>query len=465
MALFVDRRPVARYERGILLAFASAFIALVLLLANTRFKKPKSTNGKPVEALVSIQGGLLAVVLASSFGIQRRPHVFVGERLVDGQFTTSVWGKFTYTWPWPTLRFAKKNKGLKLEDVPLLPNNLRSPTLLKVFHATRVFKRLWMRVLWFFRWTLLMTTALISLTALLQFGPQLAMLQILTLLEQKTPGERVPVEAYYWVLGLGLAMIASAFVETWLFWVTEARLGVPSRGLLSGLIFEKATRRKNAQGGHKKKLETGASDRGEGENIVLNEGAGREEHPQTQPQAATHPRDTVVAGGEDEKEKKEEDDDEAEAKKTRQGVINLIAVDTQRFQFFITYFYLYPNVAVKLIVSITFLVNVVGWIPLLSGFAAFACTIPFNIFWSRKYVGRSNDLMKYRDQKLASVTEALQGIKQIKYSAIEQQWQDRIAEKRSKELKTQRAAFMYDIGLIACWISGKPGKREREFFC
>lgn len=430
-------------------------MGVTLVLAVVSIRQSHDAVDPQTVASLSIQGGLVALIFVSCLSIERRPVVFVNGRVVDEEYTASVWRKFTFQWTWPTLNYAKKNKGLKLENVPLLPDHVRAPTLLRAFHESYKFKYLWMRVLWYFRGGLLLTTFLISFAAVLQFGPQLAMLNILKLLEQKEPGDQLNIQAYFWVIGLGVSMTMSTFVETFMFWSTEARLGVPLRGLLASLIFEKATCRKNAQGGHKKKTEPGATEGGEGEDVIVNEGAGPEGNTATRNEAAPQPGDTVVAKGDKEKEKKEEEDEDTEAKKTRQGVINLIAVDTQRFQFFITYFYLYPNVVVKLVISVTFLVNVVGWMPLLAGFAAFLCTVPFNIFWSRKYVGASNNLMKFRDQKLASVTEALQGIKQIKYSAIEQQWQERIAEKRGRELKTQRAAFFYDIGLTACWISGE----------
>ena len=455
-ALFIDRRPTARFEGGILVAFSCTFVELALILANTSFRISDPRANTPFLGLLLTQATLLVVVFISSLAIQRRPDVYVGEKRVDGQFTASVWDKYTFQWTWPSLDYARKNKGLKLEDVPLLPGGLRASILSKQFHRSYVFRRLWMRLLWYFKWGLLLSTSLVSISALLQFAPQLAMLNILRLLESKAVGEKIAFEAYLWVIGLGISMLVSTFVETWMFWIVEAVLGIRARGVLSALIFEKATRRKNAQGSQKNKGEATVAEAGGDEAVILNEASGREEHPQTETQAGEHSRDTVVAEGEAQQEKKDdEEDEEAEAKKTRQGVINLIAVDTQRCQFFLSYFYLFPNAFVKIIISVTFLVQVVGWIPLLSGFAAFACTIPFNIFWSKKFVGKSNDLMKFRDQKLATVTEALQGVKQIKYSAIEQQWQNRIGEKRTQELKTQRAAFMYDIGLVACWISGE----------
>ena len=80
--------------------------------------------------------------------------------------------------------------------------------------------------------------------------------------------------------------------------------------------------------------------------------------------------------------------------------------------------------------------------------------MPFNIYVSKRYSDTQDELMKTRDQKMAVMTEALQGIRQIKFSAEEQQWQDKIAKKRNQELKTQWRAFCLDSALIGIWILG-----------
>ena len=62
--------------------------------------------------------------------------------------------------------------------------------------------------------------------------------------------------------------------------------------------------------------------------------------------------------------------------------------------------------------------------------------------------------MKVRDQKMVVVTEALQGIRQIKFSAEERQWQEKIGKKRKEELATQWRVFRLDTVLISLWIIG-----------
>lgn len=43
-------------------------------------------------------------------------------------------------------------------------------------------------------------------------------------------------------------------------------------------------------------------------------------------------------------------------------------------------------------------------------------------------------LMKVRDEKMGVVTEALQGIRQIKFTALERQWESKIGSVRTREL-------------------------------
>lgn len=105
-------------------------------------------------------------------------------------------------------------------------------------------------------------------------------------------------------------------------------------------------------------------------------------------------------------------------------------------------------------IAVIFLVKLIGWESLLAGIAVFVVLLPINIYASKQYSDAQDELMKVRDQKMAVVTEALQGIRQIKFSAEEQQWQDKIGEKRGQELKTQWRVFCLDSVLIAVWILG-----------
>lgn len=118
------------------------------------------------------------------------------------------------------------------------------------------------------------------------------------------------------------------------------------------------------------------------------------------------------------------------------------------------FYTIFPETITELAVSIIFLLNIIGWQSLLAGLAVLVVLLPVNIYVSKHYSDAQDDLMKVRDQKMVVVTEALQGIRQIKFSAEEQQWQEKIGKKREEELKTQWKVFCLDTVLISVWILG-----------
>ena len=105
-------------------------------------------------------------------------------------------------------------------------------------------------------------------------------------------------------------------------------------------------------------------------------------------------------------------------------------------------------------ISVVFLIQLIGWESLLAGLSVFLIALPLNIYTSRRYSDAQGLLMKIRDQKMVVVTEALQGIRQIKFSAQEQQWEEKIGKKRNEELATQWRVFCLDTVLMAIWILG-----------
>jgi hypothetical protein len=82
-----------------------------------------------------------------------------------------------------------------------------------------------------------------------------------------------------------------------------------------------------------------------------------------------------------------------------------------------------------------------------------AIIIPFNIYNSKRYAEIQRSLMKVRDEKLGVVTEALQGLRQIKFMGIERQWQGKIMEVRGRELDELWKSNIADTILLFCWFA------------
>lgn len=89
----------------------------------------------------------------------------------------------------------------------------------------------------------------------------------------------------------------------------------------------------------------------------------------------------------------------------------------------------------KLILAGGFSVSLMGWLPVLCGLAAGSLVIPLSSLLSKRYTSLHFGLMKYRDGKAHLLTEALQGMRQIRYSALEQHWESKILASRDEELR------------------------------
>lgn len=89
----------------------------------------------------------------------------------------------------------------------------------------------------------------------------------------------------------------------------------------------------------------------------------------------------------------------------------------------------------KLALASAFLIRLMGWLPVLSGLTAASLAIPLNLHLSRKQRDQNFGLMRIRDFKAHLLAEALLGMRQIKYSALEDFWEDKILASRDDELK------------------------------
>jgi ABC-type multidrug transport system fused ATPase/permease subunit len=90
-----------------------------------------------------------------------------------------------------------------------------------------------------------------------------------------------------------------------------------------------------------------------------------------------------------------------------------------------------------------------------STFAGLAVPIflqPLSRIVSKNYNNAQLSVMAARDEKTHAITEALYGIRQIKFSAIEGKWQGLIMESRKKELKVQWRAYLWVLLLMITWL-------------
>ncbi|KAF8858156.1 P-loop containing nucleoside triphosphate hydrolase protein [Acephala macrosclerotiorum] len=417
------KNPVKSYDYGICSALSSTFLFAVLLfqdglIAQEAFGTPESTGLRIGQLVLSV------LAIYASVSLPRRPEVFHDGKEVDGMYTVSAIGRYSFTWCAHLLTLSRVKDRLELEDLPKMDHHTRSKDLSQAWAERKHTRRLWIEVFLAHKVPFMIQWFLTLLQAFGNFAPQFVTYHILKILEKRKPGDSVTAEAWIWVAALTIATIGASWIESWLYWISWSEVAIPIRAQISALIFQKAMRRKDVKGASKTEKKVNDS-----------------------PDMADASKDATTG---DTPEINEEEDTEPKGK---QSTVNLIGVDTKRVSDFCSFNNYFAGSLFKLIVSFAFLISIIGWKALLCGFAAMSLTIPINIYFSKRYSAAQDRLMKVRDTKMGVVTEALQGIRQIKFSALEDNWHAKIGKVRERELGEQWSVYVADTFLLFCWIT------------
>jgi len=120
----------------------------------------------------------------------------------------------------------------------------------------------------------------------------------------------------------------------------------------------------------------------------------------------------------------------------QQDAANMFAVDCAQVAQFGALNTVYVNTTGKFIVTVAFLLFLLGWESLCAGLLGIICLFPINKFLATRYGKKQKALMGIRDKRTVVTTEALQGIRQIKFSSIETQWAKKLESIREEEFST-----------------------------
>ncbi|KAK0617970.1 P-loop containing nucleoside triphosphate hydrolase protein [Bombardia bombarda] len=439
VAIASSRKTIQAYDLGIF-SFLSAVILAILLLTQDTKDADAIIHGDRTQFALRVTELVLSLGLAIvSLLLPRRPDVFYRGQIVDRMYTVSALSRFTWAWPNDLLSYASKKKNLDLSDLGRPDQYTRASTVSADWKRRNSKYSLWASVVLAHRKAFALQWIYTLISSFMNFAPQWVILQLLRILETRKVGSTYGFSTWIWVVWLGVAIIAQAWIEANVFWLSWAELSIPIRSQLSALVFEKAMRRKDVKGAGKAKKNAPVSE-SEEPTVVGSEGD------------STPGETTPLLGGAKNEEEKEDTEPE-ELKKSKQSTVNLIGVDVKRIADFASFQNMFPGSIFKLIVSLTFLCSLLGWVSLLAGFSAMAAIMPVNIHFSKKYAAAQDRLMKVRDEKMEVVTEALQGMRQIKFSALEPEWERKIGNVRERELTAVWDVFMSDTLLFACWIT------------
>ncbi|CVK83318.1 related to multidrug transporter (yeast bile transporter) [Fusarium proliferatum] len=418
ISLSAHHAPVKVHDLGLWL-FGSSLIVTTIAVPQLIKEAQFFTRDNTV-ALVLRAVNVGAVVFLCLFSVllPRRPDVFFKDQKVDEQWTVSAFSRYTWSWVDPLLSFAVKKNDLDASDVPHVDRTLRAADLKEDWLASKPQGSLFRSLFWAYKGSFMVQFSLTVFRNILALLPFWTMLRVINILEQRDVGLSGASNLELWILIFTMAgfNLLDAWVEGWVFWYSFASIALPIRSQLSTLIFEKSLRRKNVKSADKSK---------------------ESDEPQDQAE---------------DKKNEEDADDGTSVLKSRQAIVNLVGVDALRISNFTGFQFLIINSVFKLLFFSFFLVRLIGWIPFTAGLIAWGLTLPANTYFSRELLSRSDKLMKLRDEKLAVVNEALLGMRQIKFAALESRWEKRILAMRERELKTLWGLFVVDTGLFGCWV-------------
>ena len=429
VAFFVERLSTERFALGYASFWSSLFaiaIPCIELVIERRAGYRTSLSRLQAELIATLVGvaffrGLFSVLLP------RRPSVFWNGKPVDKEDTVSALSRYSFSWADELLAYALRNRSLEVADLPTLSSITRAENLSANFEVTKATwrtKRLW-KLLLICHWRPIAVELFLTLLlCVLSFGPQAALYGILRSLETYGAGSRDSLECWSWVLALGVLMLVASSIEAWLFWIVFSQIYIPLFEELSAVTFSKSMHRKDVK------------------------------HIRPSNKKSNQSSEESASGKPDTPTENHEEEDEGDARKSRQSIINLVAIDARRVADFASFVYMIPSAIIKVAIACIFLTKLIGWKSLLSGLVVSALVTPANWYVTKMYAHSQDKLMKSRDEKMATVTEVLQGIRQVKFSALENQWQQKVAESRNKELDAQWSSFFYDVWLIFIWILG-----------
>ena len=382
---------------------------------------------------------IITIGLAGAL-LQRRPAVFTESgRAIDGQHTASALSKYSFSWAGSILDTAMKKGGVKLDDLPRPDHYTRSTELAGSWYRAKHTGRLWLDIFlahrssFVFQWILTLASGLGSV------APQFMIRNILRKLEERDAGRLVTSEAWMWVIALGLSQVALSWVDSWLYWLTFSQIVTPVQAELSSLIFRKSMRLKDVR------IDTVIQK-------VAATGASKSVDP-TEKSTDAEPGIEVVPESPKNHKDKEDGEKEKIGGRSSKSAINLIGVDAERVVNFANTNRLILDSLSKIAVCFWLLVEIIGWKAFGAGLLSMLVIMPIKTFFSRRYAAAQSKVMEVSDRKVAAVSEALRGVRQIKFSALEKRWKTNLDAIRSRELDSLWAIIVSDTALHFCWIS------------
>jgi len=355
---------------------------LSVLIITSKLLARNADSAEPLFtlSLTSLQlytSGLLAIV---QILFPRRPDLFAPDgRPVDLERTSSAFRRFSMHWCSTALLLA--GRSVAIDELPVLNYLSRSksqPLIVLSSPEARTWDRiLGERYLGFARQWFLM-----FIRSILTFVPPYCVMRLLKNLEDNDGRTD---DAWIWLIGIGVSSTCLSVLNYHLIWIQWSDMAIPVRAQLITAVFQKVLRRKDSKD---QKKDPGSK-------------------------AASHKPDAV----------------------------NLITSDALGLAQFTAMNYIIPSSFARFFFAMLFLLRLLGWQSTLVGLMFTALSVPVHTHLIKQHRATRKELTAARDKKTKIITEALHSLRQIKFSALEDQWEEHIEIFRQEEIKQLQRNF------------------------
>ena len=131
-------------------------------------------------------------------------------------------------------------------------------------------------------------------------------------------------------------------------------------------------------------------------------------------------------------------------------IVNLMAVDAQRFMDLTTYINMLWSAPLQISLALYFLWQILGP-SVLAGLGIMIILIPVNGVIANKVKSLQIKQMKNKDERVKLMNEVLSGIKVLKLYAWEPSFEQQILKIRDKEVKVLKEAAYLNAGTSFIW--------------
>ncbi|CAO3650097.1 unnamed protein product [Cunninghamella blakesleeana] len=346
---------------------------------------------------------LTGILLYITMTVSRGPpFIDLKGKLVDPVNVTSIWSLMNFTWMGSLVRLAHKKRDLTDDELPALSPNYRSRNLF-FFLRELQHSTLIYRIYQMNRSIIFIQVILVIISSLLHYVPSYFINLFLNLIQDIKSAKK---DDHYVengiliIIGLGVSMIAYSTSLNHLFYLSTSTMQIRMRSMLNIEIFRKTLHCLNTNSIHESNENTA--------------------------------------------------DDSARISRA-------------------TNYWFYPIkgifdfIPIELTIGIYFLYNLLGPSCFFGLLMIFIISF-VNQICAKQYSKSQNRLMKVRDKRVNLISEALQGIRQIKFFAWEKKWNERIMDTRNLELKHLSAIYLYQLVLNSLW-QGAPILGTVVSFC